>query len=182
MDEQQAGNARRWQEIVTALQREISCLDGEQRRWIEQRLALVHALQRQLHQLFLAADGAAACARCGGACCELGHNHMTLVNLLGVLLSATVPEADFSRTCPFLGADGCRLAVEVRPFNCVTFICPELEEALTPAQQEQFYALERQLRDQYAVFDERYLGSGMVGLLIRSRRIGSAPLLARVDV
>ena len=173
----QPDNDERWRQIVAALQKELMQLRPDEISWIEQRLDNVHLLQRRLHQLFIAADGAEHCSNCAGQCCELGHNHMTLVNVISCLLNGDLPPVNFSNSCPFLAHDGCSLAVEHRPFNCVTFICDRVEDALGSERQQQFYALEAELRTLYTAFDERYLGSSMRGILIRSQRINGAPFL-----
>lgn len=170
--------ASRWQQIIVTLQKEISAVAETQRLWIEQHLANIHHLQSQLHQLFLLGDGASHCRRCLGSCCERGNNHMTLVNVLGCLFADSLPAADFSRTCPFLGDAGCTLPVQTRPFNCVTFICDVIEESLSVEQQAQFYALEKQLRAQYKAFDQRYYGSSLHGLLIRAEGMSGSRFLA----
>lgn len=171
--------ARRWQQIVVAVQQELSCASEDERQWIEQQLANIHELQRQLQHLFIQADGFNQCQHCGGECCVLGNNHMTLVNLLSGLLYDNLPAADFNRSCPFMNDHGCALAVETRPFNCVTFICERIEQQLSRQQLEQFYAMERQLRELYLAFDHRYAGSSLRGLLIRSRSMAGSHFLAR---
>lgn len=103
---------------------------------------------------------------------------MTLANVLSGLLDRALPVADFSQTCPFLTDQGCALAVESRPFNCVTFICDTIEECLSSEDQQQFYTLERQLREHYTAFDQRYIGSSLQGLLIRSQSMPGSQYLA----
>lgn len=168
----------RWQNITVAISKELSCLPESERQWIEQQITHIHQLQRQLHALFIQAQGLKHCQNCLGSCCERGNNHMTLVNVLSGLLARTLPAADFNQTCPFLTAQGCALRVESRPFNCVTFICDTIEECLSTEDLEEFYALERQLRDHYTAFDQRYIGSSLQGLLIRSQSMPGNQYLA----
>lgn len=103
---------------------------------------------------------------------------MTLANVLSCLLDHTLPAADFSQTCPFLTDHGCALPAQSRPFNCVTFICDTIEECLSPEDQQQFYSFERQLREHYTAFDQRYIGSSLQGLLIRSQSMPGSQFLA----
>ncbi|MCD6525424.1 MAG: hypothetical protein J7K75_00300 [Desulfuromonas sp.] len=176
-DSQQA--ARRWQQIVLDVRKEVFSLREDERLWIVQHLALIKNLQQQIHSLFIGANGPELCHNCLGSCCELGHNHMTLANLLSALLSDSLPQADFERTCPFLGEQGCTLDVPVRPYNCVTFICDAVENALSPEERNRFYALDQQLRSLYLAFDQRYIGSSLQGLLIRSQSMPGNQFLAR---
>ena len=172
-------NHQRWQRIVLSVRKEIMSLTAEERQWIEQQLDLIADLQTEIHELFLSADGREACARCQGSCCELGQNHMTLANLLGAILQDKLPAAHFDRTCPFLGDDGCTLDIAVRPYNCITFLCEDVEHALSVEEQNRFYRLEQQLRSLYVAFDQRYLGSSLQGLLIRSQSMAGSLFLAR---
>lgn len=178
MKQQAEHDLRLWRRLVAALYGELAALPAAERAWLVDRLAEVARLQEQLHAFFLQADGLRLCRDCRGDCCDRGKHHLTLVNLLGCLLDGAVPEADFRRPCPFLGAGGCLLPPPRRPFNCVTFICDGVEEGLGSTGREAFYALERQLRALYLVFDRRYAGSSLRGILIRGARLGGRPLLA----
>jgi len=173
--------AEQWRQIIVSIQQELCCVPEGERQWMEQHLANIHKLQAELHQLFLDADGANQCQLCQGGCCERGNNHMTLVNVLGALLDGHLPAADFSRSCPFMNDQGCLLPVQTRPFNCVTFICDKIEERMSDALCQQFYALEQQLREQYLAFDQRYIGSSLRGLLIRSQSMSGNKFLALQD-
>lgn len=169
-----------WQSILARLQDELEHLSVRERQWIGQRLAEIADLQQQLQGLFLAAGGEDDCEPCAGQCCARGSHHLTLANLLACFLdSAPLPKADFSRTCPLLGAEGCLLPAERRPFNCVTFFCEPIEARLLPAQRRQLAVLEQRLREVYLAFDRRYLGSSLRGLLIGAERLGARPFLQR---
>jgi len=169
----------RWQQIVLSVRKEILSLSVDERQWIEHQLSLIENLQTEIHDLFITAQGPNACSRCQGSCCELGQNHMTLANLLGAIMQDKLPAAHFERTCPFLGDNGCTLDISVRPYNCITFICDDVEEALSAEEQSRFYRLEQQLRSLYTAFDQRYLGSSLQGLLIRSQSMAGSHFLAR---
>ncbi|PLY12260.1 MAG: hypothetical protein C0624_01130 [Desulfuromonas sp.] len=151
---------------------------ADERQWQKQHIDQVVALKDQLHQLFVAAGGLEGCAECDGACCARGQHHMTLVEVLSALLrNRPLPSPDPAVTCPFLTLEGCSLEPGLRPFNCVTFNCEIVEEHLTAEQVARFYALERELRALYEVFEERYAGASLRGLVIRSRRLGGRRLL-----
>jgi len=169
-----------WRQTLARVRRELSQLPGTEKRWLQENLAHIQALQRQIHSYFQAADGDRLCAACSGACCEKGRHHLTLVNLLGFLLADEAPpQPDFTSTCPFLGPTGCRLDIGRRPFNCITFNCELVENALSKKQQDEFYRLEQRLRTCYELFDQRYAGSSLRGLLIRAERLGGGSFLAR---
>ncbi|NIQ93638.1 MAG: hypothetical protein GWN87_05100 [Desulfuromonadales bacterium] len=132
-----------------------------------------------MQRRFFAAGGSEECRRCHGQCCDCGRNHFTLVNLLGFLLQGQrPPEPDFEQPCPFLGESGCRLEVARRPYNCVTFICEQIEGRMSRSDRQAFYVDEAQLRLLHEQFDRRYALSSPRGLLIRAARLGDEPLLA----
>ncbi|BCA78612.1 hypothetical protein AOP6_0399 [Desulfuromonas sp. AOP6] len=147
---------------------------------MDSRLQRIAYLQEQLQVLFLQAGGAQCCTDCLGACCDCGKNHLTLVNLLGLLRAERpVPHPDFTAPCPFLGQTGCLLPAGFRPFNCVTFNCERVEDRMTPGDREQFYTIESRLRDLYNEFDVRYAGASLRGLFIRQERLAGQAFLAR---
>lgn len=172
--------AELWQQLCQQLANEYRQLAGDEKRWIAERLAAIAETQRGLEELFRQVDGAQACAGCGGDCCAKGHNHMTLANLLAFLQADEVlPRADFSQTCPFLAQAGCRLAVDRRPYNCISFVCDRIENVLMPEDVERFYRLEKHLRGLYLQFAERYAGGGLTGLLLQAERLAGTAFLVR---
>jgi hypothetical protein len=169
---------QQWGAIVAGLSAEVARLPALERRWMTARLARIGRLQRRLHRLFLMADGPELCRRCQGGCCDCGRNHLTLVNLLPFLLAEQAPPAaDFSRICPFVGAQGCLLEPSRRPYNCVIFLCDTVDSALSAGQRQLFSALERRLRTLYLEFDQRYAGSSLRGIFIRHQTLCGAPFL-----
>ena len=170
-----------WSVVVGSVRREFTALPAAERKWLEPRLNEVAALQEEMHSLFLGARGAQHCRDCQGLCCDCGRNHLTLVNLLGLLLDgASLPEPDFTRPCPFLSPSGCLLPAKRRPFNCVTFFCETVESELSAVARQRFAAGERRLRDLYESFDSRYAGSSLRGLFIRAERLADRPFLERL--
>lgn len=161
-----------WAQIITDAQDQYLALEQEEKDWLEPRLHEIADLQRQLNCLFLTARGEQHCCNCAGGCCHAGHNHMTLVNLLQYFsFRDQPPDPDFYRSCPFLGDRGCLLAVERRPYNCISFICDIIENSLSAADLNEFYRLEGELRRLYLVVAKRYEGAAMTGLLLQYRRL-----------
>lgn len=167
-----------WKSVVSRLMSEYKTLSSSEHEWINRRLDRIDAVQRELDQLFCAAEGEGICHQCQGGCCAKGHNHMTLANLLSFARHDVLPpDADFERTCPFLGSYGCELSVTSRPYNCITFICDSIEQALDEERKQRFYDLDRVLRSLYLEFSQRYQGGAMTGLLIQEDRYPGQPLL-----
>ncbi len=170
-----------WRRSLQRIRNELVEMSTDERLWLKENLLQIQQLQRRIHRFFESVDGDRHCAVCHGACCEKGRHHLTLVNLLGFLIvEEEPPTPDFSATCPFLGAQGCRLDIGRRPFNCVTFNCDTIENALDEAGRTSFYQLEAELRRRYEHFDQRYAGSSLRGLLIRAESLGEGSFLQRV--
>ncbi len=180
---QARGDAELWQAGCTALEEDWRRLADEERRWIRARLARIGALQERLQALFAAADGAAHCRLCRGACCDRGKYHVTLANLLALLAAGQAPPPfDAAAPCPMLDGEACRLGAAQRPFNCVTFVCGPVEDALGAAGAAEFYSCEKALRAVYEDFARRYAGGGMNGFLLAAARLAGRSPLARQDV
>ncbi len=156
-----------WQDILPAISAELAALSAEEREWLQSRVDEIASLQESLDALYRRADGLEACAGCDGACCGCGRHHLTLTNLLGYLLDGQDPPSpDFSRTCPFLGAQGCLLPVARRPYNCITFFCEILDERLDEAERERLKELDHRLRHEYELVAQRYPVASLRGLWI----------------
>ena len=166
-----------WAATLVRTRRELAELPAGEHGWLAAQVARIGARQTELDGLFREIDGPALCADCLGGCCQARH-HVTLTNLLGCLLAGQEPPApDFAPGCPMLGAQGCRLPAAHRPFNCVIFLCDEVDRHLTQAQRDRFATIEAELRRSYHEVAERCPGASLRGLLIAAARVGENPLL-----
>ncbi len=167
-----------WAATLARTRRELAELPAGERGWLAAQVARIGALQTELDGLFREIDGPALCADCLGGCCGRARHHVTLTNLLGFLFAGKEPPApDFTLTCPLLGAQGCRLPAAHRPFNCIIFLCGEVDRHLTPGQRNRFVTIEAELRRAYHEVAERCPGASLRGLLIAAARVGESPLL-----
>lgn len=125
------------------------------------------------HQAFVAASATAeACAECGGICCRFGKHHFTAVDLLAYLFSGReLFSPSFENpVCPYHSGCGCLMEPSLRPFNCIIFICEQLEKTLGPEERAALAGIESSLRRIYREFD-RLLGNRFAnGLLITFQR------------
>lgn len=170
-----------WPLFLQKLRNELAVLDESERQWLRSKLDSIAAIQIDLDKLFRLAGGLRTCAVCAGTCCACGLHHVTLTNLLAYLLAEEEPPApDFGRTCPYIGESGCRLPVEHRPYNCITFFCEQLEAGLSEEGRRQLRLLDQQLRQEYQRLAERYPSASLRGLWIALDRIeGDKILLAK---
>ncbi|NCO51468.1 MAG: hypothetical protein GW875_05165 [Deltaproteobacteria bacterium] len=169
-----------WQQLVTQICREYAQLNQDEKSWIIRHCQLMGVLQQKLDRVFLQAQGEDLCRNCQGECCARGHNHMSLANLLALLcVDQQLPLLDFSQTCPLLTPKGCQLPAAYRPYNCISFVCERIEPQLNPQQLAEFYQTEKELRQLYRLFLERYAGASMSGLLIAAARLQGRPFLQR---
>ncbi|MEN8687693.1 MAG: hypothetical protein AB1Z51_07150 [Desulfuromonadales bacterium] len=167
-----------WLALLQKIRDELAALDEAERQWLRSRLDSIGAIQLDLDTLFHAAGGVQTCAVCAGACCACGRHHLTLPNLLTYLLADEEPPApDLDRPCPYLGESGCRLSVDRRPYNCITFFCEQLDANLSAADRQQLRLLDRQLRQEYQCLAERYPSASLRGLWIALERIDGGDIL-----
>lgn len=172
-----------WLQVVAQIQAEYLALDVADQNWIKDASNRIAEIQEQLDGLFQGGDGIRKCADCQGDCCALGHNHMTLANLLLFLVDdLELPRMEFSSTCPLLGPQGCLLPANLRPYNCISFLCDRIEDSLSESEVDRFYQLEKELRSLYRAFAERYAGGSMSGLLVAARRLDGDAFLQRIDI
>jgi len=180
MNELSADRQKRWQQVVEQLERDYYALPEAEKTWLAELIGQIEKLQYGLDHLFHKAEGEQICARCKGACCAKGHNHAGLANLLSYVQQNMVPpDADFSKTCPWLGPCGCVHQARHRPYNCITFLCDKLEERLDNADVEEFYRLDQELRKLYLRVADFYSGGGMSGLLLQAARLNGVSLLSK---
>jgi hypothetical protein len=180
METKNLADAALWAATLTRVQGELPELPAIERDWLRAQIARIGELQAAHDHLFRKIDGPAICTDCSGDCCSCAKHHVTLTNVLGYLLSGEAPPApDFSLPCPMLGAKGCRLPVERRPFNCIIFLCERIDDQLSDEQRRTFSGIEGELRNAYHAVAERCPGASLRGLLIAAARVGSRPLLKR---
>ncbi len=167
-----------WDALLARCADELARLTADERSWLKMHLQTIATCQTELDQLFRQALGPQSCTLCNGRCCDCGRHHFTLTNLLGYLLQDRVPpRPDAARPCPFLGEQGCILDAPFRPFNCVTFICDEVETGLDASGLRRFYQLEKRLRTTYEEIAARYPAASLRGLLLALERVGEQSLL-----
>lgn len=183
MDDSPASRQLFWTDIIAAIQREWLGLDAAERTWIAAEISSLARKQQSLHRLVTAVDGETICRDCGGACCDHGCYHPTLVTILAHLVqNQPLPVPDFTRSCPYLDAGSCQFLPHLRPYNCLTFICERIDHLITPAQEQEMRDLEREIRQIYTRFDRRYLGSSLRGLMHKRSGAGPRGLLSRRDM
>lgn len=169
-----------WRRWFAAVAEEWRWLPWAEKLWIEERLARIQRLQTLLQQLAERAQASTLCAVCGGYCCDQARHHFNLVNLLGhVQQGLSVPEPDFSRSCPFITSNGCPFSPGLRPLICVVFLCDAIERRFTQVQHRRFQRLEAALRHHYLAFCQRYQGASLQGLWLRAETLQGHGFLAR---
>mgnify|MGYP001813938803 FL=1 len=167
-----------WLALLSKIKADLAALDEADKQWLHGRIAVIEQHQRALDDLFESAGGTSACADCDGACCGCGRHHITLTNLLSYLIEdIDPPSPDFTRTCPYLGENGCRLPVARRPYNCITFFCEQLEENLDDEKRRRLRELDKRLREEYQAVEDRYPAASLRGIWIALGRIDEGQIL-----
>lgn len=110
----------------------------------EELMALKTAMQAVAERV----NCAVICSTCGGECCVRGKYHFSAIDLVVYLLTGKeLFDPRFANgRCSYLAEDGCLMPPQYRPFNCVTFVCEQIEVHLPTSDKEFFYAAESKLR------------------------------------
>ena len=152
----------KWERGVAAVREAYAGLSPQLKAQLNKFATSIRSCKQILHLIVEGAGAEKICERCGGECCNRGKNHLTVVDLLVHLNEGeTIVNPVFEqRICPYLGEKGCQMVPEYRPYNCVTFICEQVEDLLTPLEKKRYYAMESKLRAHYEdlklLFDSRF--------------------------
>jgi hypothetical protein len=180
MNDSFSSDADLWAATVLRVRIELNELPASEHSWLVDQVSRIGELQLELDLLFRIIGGPTVCIDCLGGCCSLAKHHATLTNILGYLLAGEEPPTpDFALSCPFLGAQGCRLPAARRPFNCIIFLCDRVDRYLSSEQRTAFAGIEAGLRTAYHAIADRYPGASLRGLLMAAARVGHRPLLRR---
>ena len=125
------------------------------------------------HQVAVSTAAAdAVCGECKGICCRFGKHHFTVVDLIvyfSVDRELFSPSFD-NPVCPYHSGCGCLMEPSLRPFNCIIFICEQLETGLEQRVCAELEEIEAGLRRIYGEFDGLLGNRFANGLLITFQR------------
>jgi hypothetical protein len=171
-----------WSAAVQQVAAEYATLPPSLRERVGELTAAIRAAKREFQGMAAASGAEKICAACRGLCCGHGKHHFTVVDLLSLLAASreTPVPAFATPDCPYHDGTGCSMSPEFRPFNCIIFLCEEIENETPVAARVRLETLEKELRRLYLNL-EQLLGNRFAnGLLIayeRSLQSGSFPLL-----
>ena len=163
----------KWDRGVAALCAEFSGFSQGQRNTASRLATAIITCKSNLHLIIKKAGAEAICTDCQGECCRGGKNHVGAVDLLvylceGIDLFEPYFEQEF---CPYLSDCGCMMAPEFRPYNCITFVCEQVDDLVPPGEKARLLDLERELRYLYqemeSLLDKRFRYS-LLGVCERS--------------
>lgn len=161
-----------WTAAVERLKADFHVLPQPLKRKLGELSAEITGLKARHQAVAATAAAGELCAECRGSCCRFGKHHFTVVDLIAYLTAGEElfrPSFD-NPVCPYHSGCGCLMAPSLRPFNCIIFICEQLETGLEEAAKTELAAIESRLRLIYADFD-RLLGNRFAnGLLITFQR------------
>jgi len=170
-----------WSAAVERVRTDYHALPQALKLKLAELAAEIMALKAQHQTAVATAAAEVVCAECEGLCCRFGKHHFTVVELI-VYLSAGrelfSPCFD-NPVCPYHGGSGCLMEPSLRPFNCIIFICEQLEQALDERANAGLAAIETRLRGIYQEFDQLLGNRFANGLLLTFQRAldSGAPLL-----
>ena len=161
-----------WSAAVERVRTDYGALPPALKMQLAELSAEIMALKAR-HQTAVAKAAASdVCAECKGLCCRFGKHHFTVVDLLGYLSAGRElfsPSFD-NPVCPYHSVSGCLMEPALRPFNCVIFICEQLETGLEERARADLAGIETSLRRIYGEFDHLLGNRFANGLLITFQR------------
>ncbi|NVO00455.1 MAG: hypothetical protein HXX17_14140 [Geobacteraceae bacterium] len=161
-----------WSAALLRVRSEYEALCDDLRLELSGLAHEIFLLKSRHQQLISSFDAERICADCKGECCRFGKHHFTLVDLLVYhSLDRDLFDPSFGNPCcPYHGSSGCQMEPGYRPFNCIIFICEQLENLLEDGVKVEINRIETELRRIYSEFD-RLLGNRFAnGLLITCQR------------
>jgi hypothetical protein len=164
----------KWERGVAAVREEYAALSPLLKARLKKCAAAIKSCKQALQLIGEGVRADEICGECRGECCARGKNHVTAIDLLVYLnddREIFTPRFE-QEICPYLGENGCLMEPEYRPYNCITFICEQVEGLLGPLEKERSYAVERDLRDLYRdmeqLLDSRFR-HGVLGIFERQQ-------------
>jgi hypothetical protein len=106
----------------------------ETERGAAELLARYSQRKEALAAVIAGIDASALCQQCGGQCCMNSKYRINVFDALAFIVRKTLPSADFIQkpVCPYGSHDGCNMEPELRPADCILFLCDTLDEKISP--------------------------------------------------
>lgn len=176
-----------WSAAVERVTADYHALPQQLKLKLAELSAEIMTLKSKHQESASSADADRLCAQCKGLCCRFGKHHFTVVDLLVYLSTDRElfnPNFD-NPVCPYHSGCGCLMEPHLRPFNCIIFICEQLETGLKEHVGKDLAKIETRLRRIYAELDQLLGNRFENGLLITYQRAldsgGSASKLLRSE-
>jgi hypothetical protein len=165
----------KWERGVAAVREEYALLSPLLKARLKKCAAAIKSCKQALQLIGERVRADEICGKCRGECCARGKNHVTAIDLLIYLNDdrEIFTPCFAQEICPYLGENGCLMDPEYRPYNCITFICEQVEGLLGPLEKERSYAVERQLRGLYGNLEQLFDNSfryDVLGIFERQQR------------
>lgn len=161
-----------WSEAVGRVQSEYQALPAPVKQTLYELASEIRELKDAHQKLVSRNSPDRVCERCNGICCRYGKHHFTAVELIAYLVSGRelfTPSFE-NPVCPYIGDSGCMMEPALRPFNCIIFICEDLDSRLDEASRAELSAIEAKLRQLYLRIDQLLGNRFANGLLISFQR------------
>src|SRR6185369_988495 len=161
-----------WSEAVGRVQGEYLALSMPVKQALYRLSSEIRELKDEHQKLVARYSVDRLCEQCNGICCKYGKHHFTAVELIAYLVSERelfTPSFE-NPVCPYIGGSGCLMEPAFRPFNCIIFICEDLDNRLDEASRAELSIIEKELRQLYLRIDQLLGNRFGNGLLISFQR------------
>lgn len=138
-----------WDQGLRLINKMLAGLPTVKRQQLSEVLASYRQVKEELAAVVLSIDSEAVCRECRGQCCLNGKYRINVLDLISHCDAGISVSPDFAQKpfCPYGTVQGCLMEAGCRPFDCVIFICDELDCRLPDSARSTLKISEKKLRD-----------------------------------
>lgn len=138
-----------WDQGLRLINKMLAVLPSVKRQQLSEMLASYRQEKENLAAVIMSIDSEAVCRECRGKCCLNGKYRINVLDLISHCDAGTTvpPNFDQKPFCPYGTLQGCLMEPGCRPFDCVIFICDELDCRLSDFARSALDIREKKLRD-----------------------------------
>jgi hypothetical protein len=138
-----------WNLGLRSVEKLMSELSPSNRLQLRELLAVYRREKEQMAAVIHRIDAGAICGDCAGQCCLNGKYRMNVLDAVSQFDTGTTVTPDFQQKplCPYGTERGCLMKPDLRPVDCIQFICDSIDGLLQDAEKSVLLTREKNLQD-----------------------------------